>query len=106
MLTAKQTHRLERLRNRGTLYELVAVHAESRQTILVGYGGNRSHGRQALRRICEERIDSIRQFAGCQDVRMGKGASATCGEWTISWSGRTQRECIIEGERDFILDLI
>jgi hypothetical protein len=101
MTTAQD--KLRWLQNRRTAYELVAVNGDQR--ILICYSSVRSRG--ALYRICCKRAADLLALTGAESIHFAKTAAdgGTMGAWTIRFSGRTQRECYIEGELPYIGNL-
>jgi hypothetical protein len=95
--------RLDRLKNRRTLYELAAVLADRK--VLVAYCGRR--GRSGLWHACVKRGPELAALCGTDRLTFATraGDGATMGDWTIRFTGRTQRECYIEGELPFVCDV-
>lgn len=90
--------KLMKLKNYATRYEIVA--RRGNDSLLVGYTGRRSR-RGLIGMICQQREYVV--------AKMGEefcieGDAARVGGWSISFSGRTQRDAIVEGELAFIGD--
>lgn len=87
---------LARLQNRPTRYEIAATKGERR--ILVGYTARKSrHGILAmLRQRGAEMIERL-EIGESDLLTTDKGALLVSG-WRIAFTGRTQRDCIMEGE--------
>lgn len=103
MLDAVMLRRLNRLKYGRTRYELVAAHPDGRR-ILVGYT---SKGRRGLAAMVHKVGNELAAFCGDPYItyspRVADGA--TIGDWRINFSGRTQRDCILEGELPFVCDI-
>lgn len=86
------TEKLERLRNRGTKYELTA-----NETILVGYC---SHGKMNILKMLQKNGEAWAKRISDKDLIVfdKAGKSAKIGPFQIQFSGRTQREAIYAGE--------
>lgn len=99
-MTATLENRLARLKNYRTRYELIATNADGRK-VLVRYTSR--VGRRGLYDALTQDAEQICQFFGTDSIHFGKRAAdgATMGEWTIKFSGRTQREAILCGELPF-----
>ena len=102
-MPATAQERLARIRNRQTLYELTIAHPDGRR-YLVAYA--QSKGRTDLWRsvTSEKRVDRIVKLTGTEEITFAKRAAdgATMGDWAIRFTGRTQRDCIVEGELTYI----
>lgn len=99
--------KLARLHNRPTAYELVATSGD--RSVLVAY--SQSQGRSALLKCLrhrEQAVVSLFNEGADPNVTFGKKASdgATVGAWTIRFSGRTQRDAIINGELPYVEDVV
>ena len=97
--------KLERIKNRTTKYELVAVNKTTGQKLLVG---DTRKGRAGLFAMVQKNAaDAVRIFGnGVDNIEFGTKVSdgATMGDWVIKFSGRTQREAIIAGELNFFAE--
>jgi hypothetical protein len=93
--------RLQRLQNRHTLYELVASHPDGRR-FLVAYCGRR--GRRGIFTALAGRAAAMTALTGDDGIKFAARAAdgGTMGAWTIRFSGRTQRECYIAGELEYV----
>jgi hypothetical protein len=102
-LTTLQEQKLARLQHYATRYELAAIRGNER--VLIVYTPRKN--RQVLWASLRERAEAVCALTGASEVTFGKKAAdgATMGEWRICFTGRTQREAIIEGELPFVLDL-
>jgi hypothetical protein len=108
--------RLARLKNRQTLYECVAKHRTTGQTVLIMYSAksksrffagisdNESkRGVQLVKLTGTERLE----YAADPEVkRLWSQFIGTMGDWLIGFTGRTQRECILESEEPYIGDVV
>ncbi len=107
LVTPELTRRLERLRNRPTCYECVAVKGD--RTVLLFYGDKNQAGfRRWLRRDDQMFAQRLVDLTGSKTIDWAskpfRGTVGTMGEWTIKFSGRTQREALIEGTHPFLMD--
>jgi hypothetical protein len=102
MLTLQD--KLSRLHNRRTAYELVAVNGDQR--VLVCYSCERS--RNAIFRICCKRAAALLALTGAESIAWAKRSAdgGMMGAWSIRFSGRTQRDCYVEGELAYVGDLV
>ena len=100
MTTQDRLNRLARLYNRATCYELAAINVERR--VLIAYCGRRS--RSGLLAACRNRGALVIALTGSENIEFGKRASdgATMGPWQIRFTGRTERDAIMEGELEYI----
>lgn len=106
-MTATLQQRLERIARHRTKYEVVATSPDGRR-VLLGYTPRK--GRQGLCDLISsrrERAEAIVRLCGSEEYRTAKAArdGATCGEWKINFSGRTQRECYLGGELPYVESL-
>ena len=102
MLTAEQTRKLERLQNCATRYEAVVIRQDGEKR-LVAYSGRKS--RAGLLSAVQQRGQAVIAFLGLSDSdqmtwRNGEFALGT--GHAIRWSGRTQRDAIMQGELTYI----
>jgi len=101
--TEEQIKRLEGLHNRQSRYEIVASKGDV--TLRVGYTVRKSrHGLlNTLRRYPESTVPLFCP-KGNEMVTFLKPAvhGCTIGEWLIRFSGRTEREVILNGELQHI----
>jgi hypothetical protein len=100
-MTPEIEAKLERLKNYHTRYEVIMERGTER--VLVVYMHNQSYRR--LREAVVEKINPIQTFAGASvyEEAMGRGKrSLAAGDWRIRFSGRTQREAILQGELPFV----
>ena len=104
-LSVVQISKLNSLHNRASRYEVLATfaatesHGETR--VLIGYTCHRS--RHGLLKCCQAQGQAIIDAFGiCDNDRFipAKRAAGgfTIGKWSFNFSGRTQREAIMEGE--------
>lgn len=105
MLTTQQ--KLESIHNRATRYELAAIMGERR--VLIAYTGRRS--RHGLLEACRKRgpqVVALTCPSGEELLNFDKKASngATIGQWAIRFTGRTQRDAIMEGELPYVADVV
>lgn len=98
-MTALQ-QRLKSLKYHATKYEIVATHKDGRK-VLVGYTPRK--GRQGLWAMVAKNATAWIAFSGEGSLTFAKRAAdgATAGDWNINFSGRTQRDAIINGELPF-----
>lgn len=96
---------LARIARYSTKYELAATNNTTGEKVLVGYTRK---GRNGLFASITRHADAAVRFFGCEAITFAKRAAdgATMGEWSIKFSGRTQRDAIIEGELPFFLTLL
>jgi hypothetical protein len=91
--------KLARLKNRSTRYESVLTNGTDRK-FLVLYTAQHSH--RGLIAAIRQRYDAILAKTGGELPHAAKaGQKFTGNEWLCSFSGRTQREAIIEGQLPF-----
>ena len=92
--------RLARLTNRGTYYELAAILGDQRR--LVAYTQRRS--RSGMLAACRNRAVLLIALTGAENLQFGKRTvdGATMGDWQIRFTGRTERDAIMEGELPYI----
>lgn len=86
--------------NEATRYELIATNGE--RTILVGYAArkNRQGGLAMLTEKLSDRLHRLAKATGTrpENWQTARGQIATCDGWTVTFSGRTQREVRTLGE--------
>jgi hypothetical protein len=92
--------KLASLRWHSTRYELVATHPDGRK-VLVGYTPRR--GRSGLFDMLATNGVAWVKFANAENITFGKRVAdgAISGDWSINFSGRTQRDAICSGELPF-----
>lgn len=100
MLTPHQQARLDTIYNRTTRYEITATHEDGRK-FLVGYTIHKS--RSGLLATMRKRPDQLATALGLGDsepwtFKTKPLPRATVAGWTIGFTGRTERDAIIEGE--------
>ena len=96
--------KLQRIQRYATRYEIIATNGERRY--LIQYNARRSapgliasvkaRGPLILRRL------EIPPDAPFSWIQRGRDAAIKLGEWSIRFSGRTQRDAILEGELEFL----
>jgi hypothetical protein len=103
-MQASLESRLLRLKNRRTRYELVAEHPDGRR-LLVRYTSRL--GRRGLFDALQQDSARLCAVLGADAIHFGTraGDGGTMGEWKIRFTGRTQREAIIDGELQFYAEL-
>lgn len=93
--------------NERTRYEVVAFNVKTGQTILVGYAIHHLNKRGMVR-FLTERLRSGRTRLELLTQATGSAAWSWCaqscylegaGNWSITWTGRTERECAAVGEQ-------
>lgn len=94
--------KLARLKNYQTRYECVMTNGN--QTYLLAYSSGRS--RDNMLKIVRSRGERIVEITHSESITFGTKVAdgAVCGDWKIKFTGRTQRDCILEGEHPFIAD--
>lgn len=98
--------RLERLRNHSTKYEVVAeTSSQYGKRYLIAYTSRRS--RHGLLKACQSKGEAIIKAFGITDndqfIPSPKAADGfRIGVWQFRFSGRTQREAIMQGELPWI----
>lgn len=91
--------RLAAIHGRSTKYELVLVHDDGR-TLLLGYGRKTKPGVLAM--VHRQAVE-LSQFCGADYITLAglpRGTFGKIGPWSLRASGRTEREAIIQGERE------
>lgn len=102
-MTNELQKKLERLANRSTAYELAAIHPDGRR-VLIAYSRK---GRRGIFSAVRNRGEAVAALCQSQEFAFAKRAAdgATCGEWSIRFTGRTQRDAYVEGELTYVGDL-
>lgn len=95
-MTEVQERKLARLKNYRTRYEVAMVNGTDRR--LVVYMSDRSFTR--LLSAVREKLEAVKVVAGADVWAENRKLSA--GDWRIEFTGRTQREAILNGELPFI----
>ena len=98
-MTKEQERKLIRIKHYATRYELIL--ANRGDSYLVVYSSSRSRG--VVFDSVHKWAQQIIAITGEDEMKMVKGG-ATLGDWKVRWSGRTQREAILEGELPFVGD--
>jgi hypothetical protein len=95
-----QQEQLARLKNYRTRYECTMT--DGNQTFLLAYSPGRS--RQDMLNIARKHGQRIVDITKSENITFAKKVAegAMCGDWKIRFTGRTQRDCILEGEKPFI----
>jgi hypothetical protein len=106
LMTMSKTEQLARIQNRHTAYEVAAV--KDGQRILILYTIHKS--RHGLLSACRKYGEDVVKVLGIRETDMlipAKRAADgfTLGAWSVRFTGRTQREAIIEGELPFVCDI-
>jgi hypothetical protein len=103
-MTPELERKLERLRHYSTRYEVVGRNGDV--TILAGYTSKKT--RHGLLGMVRQHGEAWVEYANSTSLQFrGKAADGVqVGEWTITFSGRTQREAYIAGEHPFVLDVL
>lgn len=104
MMTTQE--KLQRIQNRTTQYELIAIKGETR--ILIGYCAKTRPGLLGMCRKNGQAVVDLCCPTGAENLMFGKkaAAGATIGEWVVRFTGRTQRDAILEGELPFVVDAV
>ena len=97
------TKRLERLRRFHTRYEVVMKTDD--EYLLVGYTARKSFNGLASLITEDKRFDAIVAVTGAKNGEKVTSKLVRFGCWDIFFSGRTQRDAIIQGEPDFVMDV-
>ena len=92
--------KLARLKNRNTRYEIVLTNGTDTK-FLVLYTAQ--HSQSGLRAAVRQRYDAILVLGGEAPFAAKRSDVFNGNEWRCFFSGRTQREAIIEGEHPFTL---
>jgi len=98
-MTPELEAKLTRLQNRATRYEVTATHM-SYPSILIGYTPLKS--RSGLLVVLAPLADDILNLTGCDQIRLERKCLVNSTGWTFRFSGRTQRDAYVNGERPFI----
>ena len=101
-LTTEQVAKLTRLQNHATRYEAVVERHDGTKRLLA-YSGRKS--RQGLLAAIRQRGQAVLAFLALSEtdqMTWEKGAFALGTGNAIRWSGRTQRDAIMEGELPYI----
>jgi TnpA family transposase len=102
-MTTTMEAKLARLKNYATRYELAMTRGS--ESYLVTYATSRSRGTifKAVARFGPKVV----ALTGDEELHFARKSAdgATTGEWTIRYTGRTQRDAILGGELPFIGDL-
>ena len=95
--------KLAKLKNYATRYELAMIRGDDR--ILVCYTNRR--GRAGIMDAVHSRATAMIWRTGTDRITFAKraGDGATMGDWSIQFTGRTQRECYIEGALPYVENL-
>ena len=100
MTTSANLQVLQRIRGSDTLYELVAKHPDGR-SYLIRYTHRRS--RDALLKNLRHYGETVARLMGPTVTFASHAADgATVGDWRVSWTGRTERDALRDGELPFI----
>ena len=91
--------KLSRIKNYSTRYEMVATNATTGESVLVCYTPR--NNRRGMLDAIRNRAEAIKTLANTDAATVGR-IQVVVGDWTIRFSGRTQREAIIGGELRFI----
>jgi len=101
-MTAEQTAQLERLtaQRLATRYELAAINGEKR--ILVAYCSR--NNRSGLRAACSKCAQALVALTGTDMIYPNGKSADGCkmADWIIRFTGRTQREAIMQGELPYV----
>ena len=97
-MTPGQLAKLARIQNRVTLYEVALTHLDTGERRLLCY--TRKTGR-GIRDYIFKHGPALVAFCGDENFRPGwkrQGDETAVGRWSIGFTGRTQREAILNGE--------
>jgi hypothetical protein len=94
-----QQRRLAAMHNRTTLYELVAT--DGVRTVLLSYCRK---ARGVIFDVACKHGPALVALTGDERIHFAKLAAdgATMGAWKIKFTGRTERDCCLEGVHDWI----
>ena len=95
-MTPEQIRRIERLKHYSTKYEAVMSHTDGRK-MLFCYAPK---SRASLLRYLDKHATVLVGVAQADRVYPGeqRGEAFRLGQWAVAFTGRTQRECIQDGE--------
>lgn len=104
-MTATLEQRLARLKHYSTRYELIAEHPDGRRYLVI-YTTRRSRAGLQDGLLARLEDGSLDRVIGTREMTYGRRAAdgVTMGDWRVRFSGRTQRECYIQGELTFLAD--
>lgn len=93
-----KSERLASLKNSSTLYELAIVRGAERYRVC--YSARKSRDGMFDAVTSDGRAELLVAFTGSEDIKFAKRAAdgGTMGEWSVIWTGRTERQAISEGE--------
>ena len=93
--------KLARLKNYRTRYEL-AIHNTEGQSYLIAYC--ESKRRQTILSAVNKRALKLVKLTGHDEITFAKKSKdgAVMGDWSIVWTGRTQRDAICENELTWV----
>jgi hypothetical protein len=96
--------KLASLKNYHTRYEIAATRGTER--VLIGYSARK--GRRGILSMAQTNGEKFAEYFQVDALQFGKRATdgATAGEWTVNFSGRTQRDAILSGELPFFPQLL
>lgn len=102
METKTLSDRLAALKNYATRYEVAATHPDGRR-LLVVYTPRKS--RRGILAFNPNTARALVAVCGADSFTKGKGGAILIGEWTVDFTGRTQREALTVGELPFVQDV-
>lgn len=94
--------KLARIQGRFTKYEVILTH-KNYTSILLRYTGRKS--RRGLIDAFDQCLSEVARLTGCKTAECVGDKIVTDNHWIVRFSGRTQRQAIINGERPFIADV-
>ena len=95
--------KLARLTNRHTRYEVVALHPTDYRSMLIGYTSR--HSLRGLIDMLSHNAASFFKLVGETTCRRENGQLICANGWIVRFTGRTQREAYLNGERPFVASL-
>lgn len=99
-MTADLERKLESIKYYATRYEVVMT--KGGESLLVGYTSK--HSRSGPLAMVRQQAEAFVKYTGAESVDAGKG-KLTANGWTITFSGRTQRDAYCNGELPFIVQV-
>ena len=109
-MTNEQFSKLEAIQRRATRYELAAIHGDGTTRVLIGYTSRQSRsGIMAKCRQHGELVCKLTCPTGEEIMSWPKPASSGMrigSDWSIRFTGRTQRDAILEGELQSLTEAI
>jgi hypothetical protein len=105
MLTSTQLAKLARIKNYSTRYELIVENDGIRHLVVYTPRRNRQGLISAIECSVAHGLSALTGVDSITFSKRGDEPSAIVGKWRIRFSGRTQRDAIIQGELPWVGDL-